>query len=141
MLTTDRFVVLYVAGGLASALASLASRRILRNNVLSLGASGSVAATMFMFASLFPERELWIMGLWKLHARDAMVLWAMVDAAGLLGSFGKIDFAAHLGGAVFSYGYYNVIRETLCREYSQRRHGQARMFRPSHMHSEHKRGA
>lgn len=121
VLSPARFVVLYVAGGIASTLASLTSRRLLRNNVLSLGASGSVMATMFMFACLFPERELFLFGIWKLHAKDAMVLWAMTDCAGLLGSFGKIDFAAHLGGGLFSFGYYHLIRDALSREFHKKR--------------------
>jgi len=33
--------------------------------------------------------------------RCRCVIWALLDATGLLGNFGRIDFAAHLGGAAF----------------------------------------
>jgi membrane associated rhomboid family serine protease len=117
VITPERFVALYVAGGVAAVLTSLASRRILRNNVLSLGASGSV---IFMFANLFPNRSVYIFGLYELPAKDAVILWAMIDAAGMLGSFGKVDFAAHLGGGAFSFAYYNLIKEDLSREHHER---------------------
>lgn len=123
ILSPERFAVLYAAGGIASVLGSLASRRLMRNNVLSLGASGSVMATMFMFSNLFPDRKLYVLGMWEIKARDALVLWAMFDAAGLLGSFGKIDFAAHLSGGIFSLAYYKLIREDLAREYATRQRG------------------
>lgn len=128
ILSPERFGVLYTAGGIASVLGSLATRRLMRNNVLSLGASGSVMATMFMFSNLFPERKLYILGMWEIKARDALVLWACFDAAGLLGSFGKIDFAAHLSGGLFSLAYYNFIREDLAREYANRQRGSWRIF-------------
>jgi membrane associated rhomboid family serine protease len=120
ILTPERFVALYLAGGLAAVLTSLASRRVLRNNVLSLGASGSVMAVLFMFANLFPNRSVHFFGIYELPAKDAVILWALIDAAGMLGSFGKIDFAAHLGGGAFSFGYYNMIREALSREHYER---------------------
>lgn len=120
VLTPERFLVLYMAGGLASVLASLTFRRMTRSNVLSLGASGSVMAVMFMFANLFPDREIWFLW-WKVKARDALVAWALFDAAGLLGSFGKIDFAAHLGGAAFSFMFYEFTREELAKEYAAAR--------------------
>lgn len=128
VLTPERFAVLYVAGGIASVLGSLATRRLMRNNVLSLGASGAVMATMFMFANLFPGRKLYLFGVWELKARDALVLWALVDTAGLLGSFGKIDFAAHVSGGVFSLAYYQLIREDLAREYSARQRSSWSVF-------------
>jgi membrane associated rhomboid family serine protease len=128
ILTPERFAVLYVAGGIASVLGSLASRRLMRNNVLSLGASGSVMAVVFTFASLFPDRKLYLLGLWEMKARDALVLWALVDTAGLLGSFGKVDFAAHISGGAFALGYYNFIREDLAREYRDRQRASWRLF-------------
>jgi rhomboid-like protein len=130
VLKPERFVALYVSGGVAAVLTSLASRRILRNNVLSLGASGSVMAVMFMFANLFPNRSVHILGIYELPAKDAVILWAMIDAAGMLGSFGKIDFAAHLGGGAFSYGYYNLIREDLSREHHERARKRNAWFDP-----------
>lgn len=116
IMSPNRFYVLYIAGGIASVLGSLASRRLLRNNVLSLGASGAVMATMTFYAMLFPDREVYLLGIWKLKCRDALVCWALFDCAGLLGSFGKIDFAAHITGVAFAWLYYNFIREDLSRE-------------------------
>jgi membrane associated rhomboid family serine protease len=121
IITPERFVVLYIAGGLASVMASLAARRVMRNNVLSLGASGSVMAVITAFTCLFPNRELSILNTWTLPATDALALWALCDACGLLGSFGKVDFGAHLGGLAFSFGYYNLIREQLADEWAKKR--------------------
>jgi membrane associated rhomboid family serine protease len=116
----ERLLVLYVAGGIASVLGSLAARRVMGNNVLSLGASGSIMAIMCAFTCLFPERELSILGIWTLNAKDALVLWMLIDCCGLLGSFGRVDFAAHLSGLAFGAAYYNYIREQLANEWERR---------------------
>lgn len=114
-LNKERYLTLYFSSGVAAMLTSLTFRRITRSNAVSLGASGCVMGVMFMYANLFPEREVHFFG-WSMTAQEALVMWALIDAAGLLGSFGRIDFAAHLGGAGLSAAYHYVLQEELERE-------------------------
>lgn len=122
ILTPERFVCMYIVGGLGANMSSLSWRRIVgANKAVSLGASGAVMTTMFMFCKLFPEREFTILGYGHVKARDACILWASLDAMGLLGGFGRIDFAGHLGGASMGYLYYYLTRKDLAREYHTRK--------------------
>ncbi|EME30624.1 Rhomboid protein 1, mitochondrial [Galdieria sulphuraria] len=120
IITPERFFVLYLAGGLSSSLTSLLSKYLLRGDALSLGASGSVMAIMFMYAMLFPNRDIYFFG-YPLKAKDACVIWALLDATGLLGNFGRIDFAAHLGGAAFGLAYYEYKKRDIAKDYQQRK--------------------
>ncbi|GJQ11690.1 hypothetical protein GpartN1_g3481.t1 [Galdieria partita] len=120
IITPERFLVLYLAGGLSSSLTSLLSKYLLRGDALSLGASGSVMAVMFMYAMLFPNRDIYFFG-YPLKAKDACVIWALLDATGLLGNFGRIDFAAHLGGAAFGLAYYEYKKRDIAKDYQQRK--------------------
>jgi membrane associated rhomboid family serine protease len=120
VITPERFLVLYLAGGLSSSVTSLLSKYLLRGDALSLGASGSVMAVMFMYAMLFPNRDIYFFG-YPLKAKDACVIWALLDATGLLGNFGRIDFAAHLGGAAFGLAYFEYKKRDIAKDYQQRR--------------------
>eukprot|EP00871_Galdieria_phlegrea_P002428 jgi/Galph1/3186/GphlegSOOS_G1869.1 len=120
VISPERFLTLYLAGGLASSLTSLLSKYLLRGDALSLGASGSVMAVMFMYAMLFPNRDVYFFG-YPLKAKDACVIWALLDATGLLGNFGRIDFAAHLGGAAFGLCYYEYKKRDIAKDYQQKK--------------------
>lgn len=122
ILGSERFYIFYGTAGVASSLASLTFRRLTKSNILSLGASGAVVATLWLYACFFPDRRMSILGSEKTLTMQELVLaYAVIDAAGLLGSSGKIDFAAHLGGAVFGNSWFHLVREKLVQEHSTRK--------------------
>lgn len=124
ILGMERFSIFYCTAGVASSLASLAFRRFTKSNVISLGASGAVVATLWAHACFFPDRRMVLIGTEKsLSMQELVLLYAVFDAAGLLGSFGKIDFAAHLGGAFFANLWFHLVRDKLVEDYiSQQSH-------------------
>lgn len=129
ILGDERFYLFYGAAGLASSLASLTFRRLTRSNVLSLGASGAVVAILWLYACFFPDRRMSLLGTEKTLTMQELVLaYALIDAAGLLGSFGKIDFAAHLGGAVFGNTWFYLIRDKLVQEEEERQRKRSTYF-------------
>lgn len=121
-LTPERFYLFYTTAGVASSLASLAYRRMKRSKVLSLGASGAVVATLWLYAYLFPSRRVGLIGTDKtLSLQEVAIAYAVFDIAGLLGAFSKIDFAAHLGGALFANVWFCSVREKLVQDFLSNR--------------------
>jgi len=128
----DRFFLFYGTAGVASSLASLAYRRFTKSSVLSLGASGAVVATLWLYACFFPDRRMALVGTDKsLSMQELVLAYTVIDAAGLLGSLGKIDFAAHLGGALFGNSWFFLVRDKLAEEAHQRRREERRNLLPS----------
>lgn len=121
VLGPQRFYLFYAAAGVSSSIASLAFRRLQYSKFISLGASGAVVATLWLHACFFPDRRMSFLGTEKTITMQELVLvYTVFDAAGLLGSFGKIDFAAHLGGAFFANFWFHVMREKLVEDYLTR---------------------
>lgn len=130
ILGNERFYIFYATAGVASSLASLTFRRLTRSNVLSLGASGAVVSVLWLYACFFPDRRMSILGMEKTLSMQELVLaYTVIDAAGLLGSLGKIDFAAHLGGAVFGNSWFYLVRNKLVQEEEVRRRKRVSSFR------------
>lgn len=129
ILGNERFYIFYAAAGVGSSLASLVFRRLTRSNVLSLGASGAVVSILWLYACFFPDRRMSILGLEKtLSMQELVLVYAIIDAAGLLGSLGKIDFAAHLGGALFGNSWFYLVRDKLVEEEEVRRRKRVSSF-------------
>lgn len=129
ILGAERFFLFYSTAGVASSLASLGFRRLTSSGVISLGASGAVVATLWLHACFFPDRRMVLLGTDKSVTMQELVLaYAIFDAAGLLGSFGKIDFAAHLGGAIFANVWFQLVREKLVEEYVTRSNDSPSLF-------------
>ncbi len=106
-----RFLVFYIAGGLAAAAAQVASAPA--STVPELGASGAIAATMGAFLVTFPHdriKVLWLLG-WFVDVTyvPAFVLvgvWLLTQlmsqiAAIVQADTGGIAYMAHIGGALF----------------------------------------
>jgi membrane associated rhomboid family serine protease len=72
-----------------------------------VGASGAVTAALMVFALHYPNRTIYIFGIFPMPALAMVCIYVILDAFGLLGGRGEnIAFAAHLGGAAFGFLYY-----------------------------------
>lgn len=129
ILGNERFYLFYATAGVASSLASLTFRRLTQSSVLSLGASGAVVSVMWVYACFFPDRRMSLLGMERTLSMQELVLaYTVIDAAGLLGSWGKIDFAAHLGGALFGNSWFYLVRDKLVQEEEARRRKRVSSF-------------
>lgn len=120
-LGNERFLLFYVVSGIASALTSLTYRRFTRSRAISLGASGAIAGLLWVYSFLFPDTRFSFLGSEKsITAQEMVIAYAIVDVAGMLGAWGSIDFAAHLGGAGFANLWYYFVREDIAEEQSRK---------------------
>uniref|UniRef100_A0A7S3ELK7 Peptidase S54 rhomboid domain-containing protein n=2 Tax=Rhodosorus marinus TaxID=101924 RepID=A0A7S3ELK7_9RHOD len=120
IINPSRFTQLYFFGGFSSSVTSVMLKRVRRSPRVSLGASGSVMAMLFMFAQLFPERKAIIVGK-PISVQDMCLASVVVDIMGIIMGFSGIDFAAHLGGAAFGYSYFRLISSSLAHERREKR--------------------
>lgn len=126
VLGSERFYLFYSTAGVASSLASLMLRRVRKSNSISLGASGAVVATLWLHACFFPDRRMSILGFDRtITMQELVIAYTVFDAAGLLGAFGKIDFAAHIGGAIFANTWFYIVRDKLVQEFVLRKNEKA----------------
>jgi rhomboid-like protein len=110
----EQFLALYFAGGLV---ASLASRY---NMALNYGVGGSIGASgclfaLFGVAANIPDLRLRIFVFPDLSAEQAFWGMMLFDAVSLIIASAHrasvLDHAAHLGGGLFGYVYYNFLKE------------------------------
>jgi membrane associated rhomboid family serine protease len=110
-MTRPRFVVFYVASGLAAALAQVAANPA--SEIPMVGASGAISGVMGAYLVLFPRVRVYTMvplGFFftsmALPAWVMLIYWAFIQFAGGLTSVfaeqtgGGVAFWAHLGGFV-----------------------------------------
>ncbi len=94
-LGTNRFLVLYFAGGLTGALASA----LITPRVGLVGASAATFAVSYAFARFWPRAQVLVWGVFPVEARVMIVIMtviAMLGGAGIMR--GNIAHFAHLGG-------------------------------------------
>jgi len=102
----EEYLVFYVACALVSGVA-----HVLLSPHPALGASGSVMGIVVVYAFLFPNRKVFIYGLFPIEIKYLAVLYVAMD---LFGVFGRpvqgdnIAHAAHLGGALMGLWYYKT---------------------------------
>lgn len=129
ILGLERFYLFYCTAGVAASVASLTYRRLTNSNAISLGASGAVLATLWLYACFFPDRRMVLLGTEKsITVQEIVLAYTVFDTAGLLGSFGKIDFAAHIGGALFANIWFHVVRDKLIDEVIVRSNGESSLM-------------
>ncbi|KAI9269800.1 hypothetical protein BY458DRAFT_184151 [Sporodiniella umbellata] len=115
---TSRFLLLYTGAGVFASATAVAYRTFLKprleqtkyghaknERTLSLGASGSILALTSFFA--FPKANFLMFFVIPMPAVACVGLFAAYDIylASTLNN-GRIDSAAHIGGAVYGVGYY-----------------------------------
>jgi membrane associated rhomboid family serine protease len=106
------FLRFYLVAGVVSSLAhALASNFLMGQPQLpALGASGSLAGVILLFALLYPKERLLILGLIPIPALAGALLFVGLDVWGLTAQMGghglPIGHGAHLGGAMTGIFYY-----------------------------------
>jgi len=88
-----RFLIIYFAAGLASALASIFFYNA------TLGASGAIFGVMGCLAVLRPRMTVWV-GYIPMPMAAAAVVWGLGDLLGMFAP-GNVAHAAHIAGLVF----------------------------------------
>lgn len=103
--STRRFLVLY-AGSIAFAHLCYAFVHAAHPFREVMGASGAITGLLVLFAIHFPDARIWLFFFFPVRARVAvLILLAMDLHATLIRQSDGIAHAAHLGGALFAFGY------------------------------------
>lgn len=110
-LGSGHFLGLYLASGLAGALASLVGSwfGLFPGNAGIVGASGSVYGVMLAFAIFWPRTRVLIYGIIPVEAWFLIIIMMVITLFGTAGALdpGTAHFA-HLGGALGGFAYLRV---------------------------------
>ncbi|KAA8895145.1 hypothetical protein FN846DRAFT_970962 [Sphaerosporella brunnea] len=118
------FLALYLSGGVASSFASLAYNVLAqRFGVVSLGASGAIAALIGAYAVLNPDARMYVIFLpfVALKARTFATGLALMEVVGIVRGWKVVDHVAHLGGMAWGAAGGWVIVEEYKRRLERRR--------------------
>jgi membrane associated rhomboid family serine protease len=99
---------LYCAGAVVASLGHIAYGLVTGDPAPALGASGAVMALAFVYAALFPDRQLLLMFILPVRAWAAVGLFVVVDVMGMMSPPGTSTtaHAAHLGGLAYGALFY-----------------------------------
>ncbi len=102
------FAVLYFGAAIVAGLAHVAMQSWWgAPGGSALGASGAVMGIVIVYACFFPDRPMYVFGVFPIAIKWLAVLYVGSDLLGLVrGEQDRIGHAAHLGGAVFGLLYW-----------------------------------
>ena len=112
VLGSKRFLTFYLLAGIISSLSHISVSTFLMEmpELPALGASGAVAGTILLFALMYPQEKILLLGIIPIPALTAALIFVGIDLWGLVaqtrGSTLPIGHGAHLGGALFGLIYY-----------------------------------
>ena len=82
----------------------LSSAAIMKNNLTTIGASGSVFGLLLAFAMMFPDRPMYFMFIpIPIKAKYLMIFWVVMEFFLGVADFDMVAHFAHLGGALFGF--------------------------------------
>lgn len=104
------FLTFYLTAIVVAGLAWSGVQYFLRDvPAVSLGASGGAVAVLVLFAFNFPRRELLLWFVIPVPVWVVALLFVIMDIFGAVGTRAhNIGYEAHLGGAAFALGYYQL---------------------------------
>ena len=105
LLGSREYVLFYLAGILVSGLGHLLYQAVSGSPDGAIGASGGVNAVVFLAALTYPQMKVLVFFVIPMPLITMAVLFALVDALGMLGGGSGIANAAHLAGAAFGAAY------------------------------------
>jgi membrane associated rhomboid family serine protease len=110
------FLAVYLTSAVFAGIVQASSMAIWRSpgQDWTLGASGAVSAVFVLFAMHYPKMKLYVFGIVPVQARWLLLIAVAYDTLGFLGmapnlfaaSGVKIGHAAHLGGLIFGFLYF-----------------------------------
>lgn len=110
------FLAVYLTSAVFAGIVQASSMAIWRSSGQdwTLGASGAVSAVFVLFAMHYPKMKLYVFGILPIQARWLLLVAVAYDTLGFLGMApsifaadgAKIGHAAHLGGLVFGFLYF-----------------------------------
>ncbi len=110
------FLAVYLTAAVFAGIVQASSMAIWRSpgQDWTLGASGAVSAVFILFALHYPKLKLYLFGLIPIQARWLLIAVVTYDTLGFMGlapnlftaSAAKIGHAAHLGGLIFGFLYF-----------------------------------
>jgi membrane associated rhomboid family serine protease len=101
------YLLFYFVTGILSGLLSFGLYLALGSPVVLLGASGAVFAVLLAFAVLFPQTEIYVMGILPLRAPVLVALYALVEIGDqVLGFGGSVAHLTHLAALLFAWFYF-----------------------------------
>jgi membrane associated rhomboid family serine protease len=103
---TRRFVKYYLDCGIAAGVCVLAVNLALKENSLTIGASGAIFGVLVAFGVLYPNQTVLMNFLFPIKAKYMVMIYAGIELLMTI-SPGKsgISTIAHLGGMAFGYVY------------------------------------
>ncbi|KAG5367830.1 Rhomboid protein 1 [Yarrowia sp. C11] len=118
------FCHMYMSSIVVSSFASLLVPSLLGRAVMSLGASGAVFSVVGVFSSVFPDASIGLFfiplpfGAWWFFIGSIAM-----NAAGIVGRWGRYDYAGHLGGSMSGlyFGWRVNQHRAAAREHMRRR--------------------
>ncbi len=111
-----RFLRFYLLAGMTGSLVHcLTCAFILKQpEQMALGASGAISGVVLLFALLYPQQKIFLLGIIPIPAIWAVVIISGIDIFGLIqqtnGISSPIGHGAHLGGALAGLIYFFVLK-------------------------------
>jgi membrane associated rhomboid family serine protease len=99
-----RFWWFYMLSGAFAGLCSLVFYAVTGNPSIVIGASGAIFALMVAFARFFPTQQFLIFFLFPVQAKYAVFIFGGIELLAIT-SNDRIAHVAHLGGALFAWGF------------------------------------
>jgi len=99
-----RFWILYLLAGFFAGVCSLLFYAATGNPSIVIGSSGAIFALMVAFARFFPHQNFLMFFLFPVPAKYAVLIIGAIELL-LITSGDRIAHAAHLGGALFAWGW------------------------------------
>jgi len=110
-----RFIGLYLSGGLCASISQIVYQNYIinrRRDIPCLGASGSVMAISVLFGSLYPWQPIHIYGIFPIPAIVIVFGYVGYNLLQVINTprNSGIAYAGHLGGALYGFLYYAMLR-------------------------------
>ncbi len=102
----DEFLKFYIAALLFAGLGWLLIKSLSNQPNMAVGASGAVAAVVFLFVFNFPKKILMFMGVVPMRAWVLGVIFVAIDIFNSMDSESRIAVEAHLSGVAFAAMYH-----------------------------------
>lgn len=109
------FLTLYLGAGVIAVLTQATIGLLVRDNAIIIGASGAVMGVIFLYAFLFPRREVYLFALVPIQIWMICLLFVVLDLGGIVSGSAGVAHWAHLAGGATGvlYRFVDLRWETI----------------------------